>query len=154
MPTITLQSAPARRAWEAVRDLLTGDPDLRRIGIVWRLPDSTGFDDEFPTDRVACRLRPAVTGFGAIEYQSGYGKRIRETILTITVELSVPTEQWGDMGDVWAAMVRRLTGEGLQPARKLAHDQWLRDRGVIDFDLTPADWQQPGSIVVSFETES
>lgn len=143
MATHKLPVAEAARvaAYHAAVQALQGEPALRTLNILWRLPDSPDFGRQPPTDRITVRVevvRGATTAIATAPNRT----RVFECQPTLRVGVFVPGKLWANTGNVWGAIeqvILGLDGEAIaEVADAIAPDFTSPEEGYAwgEFPLT------------------
>ena len=154
MPSNTSSLGPCAAAWGAVRDRIQQHAGIRRRRIIWRMPEDVDFDNAFPDETIGIRLIPKVTASDRIA-SLGAGRYLKSYTLTITVEMSHPSQAWEDAADLAEDIENAVQGSDLTPIQRVAHDAAYAAASVFDVDVSVRpDWQQPGTILVTVMKDS
>lgn len=141
MPTLPLPltSDPRDTAWRAVVDAIQADDTIRSLGVLWRLPEDTEFDDGAPRDVLTVRVVPVMSDVVTPVANVGWGKQCWETTIALSFEVMVPGDLSANAASFWAAVENAALGAGYDHAGRMAHNQRLADAGCAYIDqITPA----------------
>jgi hypothetical protein len=110
-PKLALPKDERATAFRAFVDVLKCDPALRRVGVLWRTPDDTNFDDDPPKAGVFIRLNPKLLPMTPMALLGG-GVRSFEAPVQVDCEMRAPSHVWDDTPNLAGLLVAAVSPSG------------------------------------------
>lgn len=159
-PPLALDADPRATAWRTLIEEIQADEDVRGLSINWQLPDDVESDDAATQGNITIDVSVSFGPMSPIALL-GWGKRLWDTSVTLTLAITVPGTSADNSANVWRAIEVAATGAKYQPAERLAFEKRLADAGVFDIgetDIQPAMTSEDsmtaiGTIVIDCQIE-